>query len=191
MQTGFVTPILVGKATAQLNAYEGCSMELKDLFCTMYISVKKGHYSVSKVVIKANGGEAIAREFTVDVDDWSTSASRTDDHCNTAHPHGLFTGNTTDTRYDRPCDPLARVHCDHLRFKGEDIALIKKTEPVTLEAGGKLDTDLMAGLPEPVDLLGIDCRTVQLLVERFEHASVDLGQFGLYIRRTRRGQRRA
>ena len=42
MQTGFVTPILVGKATAQLNAYEGCSMELKNLFCTMYISVKKG-----------------------------------------------------------------------------------------------------------------------------------------------------
>ena len=37
MQTGFVTPILVGKATAQLNAYEGCSMELKNLFCTMYI----------------------------------------------------------------------------------------------------------------------------------------------------------
>ena len=52
MQTGFVTPILVGKATAQLNAYEGCSMELKNLFCTMYISAKKGHYSVSKVVIK-------------------------------------------------------------------------------------------------------------------------------------------
>lgn len=41
----------------------------------MYISAKKGHYSVSKVVIKANGGEAIAGEFTVDIDDWSTSAS--------------------------------------------------------------------------------------------------------------------
>ena len=39
------------------------------------------------------------------------------------------------------------------------------------------------GLPLPVDLLGLDRRTVQLLVERFEHASVDFGQLGLHLRR--------
>ena len=43
-QTGAVAPILAGKATARVNAYEGCSMELTNLFCTMYVSVKKGNY---------------------------------------------------------------------------------------------------------------------------------------------------
>ena len=31
-QTGTVAPILAGKATARVNAYEGCSMELTNLF---------------------------------------------------------------------------------------------------------------------------------------------------------------
>ena len=50
------------------------------------------------------------------------------------------------------------------------------TVSVTQEAAGP-------GLPLPVDLLGLDRRTVQLLVERFEHASVDFGQLGLHLRR--------
>ena len=74
-QTGAVAPLLAGKATARLNAYEGCSMELTNLFCTMYVSVKKGNYSVSKAVVKANGGEGIAGDLTVGIDDWSASAS--------------------------------------------------------------------------------------------------------------------
>ena len=63
-QTGAVAPLLAGKATARLNAYEGCSMELTNLFCTMYVSVKKGNYSVSEAVVKANGGEGIAGDLT-------------------------------------------------------------------------------------------------------------------------------
>ena len=73
-QTGAVAPLLAGKATARLNAYEGCSMELTNLFCTMYVSVKKGNYSVSEAVVKANGGEGIAGDLTVGIDDWSASA---------------------------------------------------------------------------------------------------------------------
>ena len=49
-QTGSVAPILAGKATARLNTYEGCSMELTNLFCTMYVSVKKGNYSVLSLI---------------------------------------------------------------------------------------------------------------------------------------------
>lgn len=49
-------------------------MELSNLFCTMYVSVKKGNYSISKAVVKANGGEAIAGDLTVGVGDWSFSA---------------------------------------------------------------------------------------------------------------------
>ena len=36
-----ITPCLVGKATARANSYEGYDIELKQLFCTMYVSVKK------------------------------------------------------------------------------------------------------------------------------------------------------
>lgn len=145
MQTGFVTPILVGKATAQLNAYEGCSMELKNLFCTMYISVKKGHYSVSKVVIKANGGEAIAGEFTVDIDDWSTSASEQTITVTLPTPMDCSQETQLIPVMIAPATLLQGYTVTIYDSKGEDIALIKKTEPVTLEAGGKLDTDLMAG----------------------------------------------
>ncbi len=44
------------------------------------------------------------------------------------------------------------------------------------------------GLPEPVDLLGIDSRTVQYPVECVEHAPGHLRQLGLHLRRARRGQ---
>ena len=47
-QSGSITPCLVGKATARANSYEGYDIELKQLFCTMYVSVKKGNYSISK-----------------------------------------------------------------------------------------------------------------------------------------------
>lgn len=50
-------------------------MELTNLFCTMYVSVKKGNYSIGKAVVKANGGEGIAGELTIGIDDWSASAS--------------------------------------------------------------------------------------------------------------------
>ncbi|MFR5934999.1 MAG: hypothetical protein ACLUGU_04980 [Alistipes shahii] len=126
MQTGFVTPILVGKATAQLNAYEGCSMELKNLFCTMYISVKKGHYSVSKVVIKANGGEAIAGEFTVDIDDWSTSASEQTITVTLPTPMDCSQETQLIPVMIAPATLLQGYTVTIYDSKGEDIALIKK-----------------------------------------------------------------
>ena len=73
-QTGSVAPILAGKATARLNTYEGCSMELTNLFCTMYVSVKKGNYSVSKAVIRPTAAKG-SPESSIGIDDWSASAS--------------------------------------------------------------------------------------------------------------------
>ena len=74
-QSGSITPCLVGKATARANSYEGFDIELKQLFCTMYVSVKKGNYSISKAVVKANGGEAIAGDISIGIDEWSAGAS--------------------------------------------------------------------------------------------------------------------
>ena len=74
-QSGSITPCLVGKATARANSYEGYDIELKQLFCTMYVSVKKGNYSISKAVVKANGGETIAGDISIGIDDGSVNAS--------------------------------------------------------------------------------------------------------------------
>ena len=77
-QSGSITPCLVGKATARANSYEGYDIELKQLFCTMYVSVKKGNYSISKAVVKANGGETIAGDISIGTDGHSFSVGSTD-----------------------------------------------------------------------------------------------------------------
>ena len=41
----------------------------------MYVSVKKGNYSISKAVVKANGGETIAGDISIGIDDGSVNAS--------------------------------------------------------------------------------------------------------------------
>ena len=122
-QTGSVAPILAGKATARLNTYEGCSMELTNLFCTMYVSVKKGNYSVSKAVVKANGGEGIAGELTIGIDDWSASAS----------------AQTITVTLPAPLDCSKETQLIPVMI-GNSFS-VGKTEPVTLEAGGKHETD--------------------------------------------------
>ena len=101
-------------------------MELKNLFCTMYISVKKGHYSVSKVVIKANGGEAIAGEFTVDIDDWSTSASEQTITVTLPTPMDCSQETQLIPVMIAPATLLQGYTVTIYDSKGEDIALIKK-----------------------------------------------------------------
>ena len=139
-QTGSVAPILAGKATARLNTYEGCSMELTNLFCTMYVSVKKGNYSVSKAVVKANGGEGIAGELTIGIDDWSASAS--------AQTITVTLPAPLDCSKETQLIPvmiapvaLSQGYTVTLTDTDGNSFSVGKTEPVTLEAGGKHDTD--------------------------------------------------
>ena len=139
-QTGAVAPLLAGKATARLNTYEGCSMELTNLFCTMYVSVKKGNYSVSKAVVKANGGEGIAGELTIGIDDWSASAS--------AQTITVTLPAPLDCSKETQLIPvmiapvaLSQGYTVTLTDTDGNSFSVGKTEPVTLEAGGKHDTD--------------------------------------------------
>ena len=139
-QTGSVAPILAGKATARLNTYEGCSMELTNLFCTMYVSVKKGNYSVSKAVVKANGGEGIAGELTIGIDDWSASAS--------AQTITVTLPAPLDCSKETQLIPvmiapvaLSQGYTVTLTDTDGNSFSVGKTEPVTLEAGGKHETD--------------------------------------------------
>lgn len=65
-QNGTVEPLLVGQTTARVDTYEGCNMELSPLWCTMYVKVKKGNYSISGAVVAGNNGEMIAGEVSLD-----------------------------------------------------------------------------------------------------------------------------
>ena len=127
-QTGSVAPILAGKATARLNT------------CTMYVSVKKGNYSVSKAVVKANGGEGIAGELTIGIDDWSASAS--------AQTITVTLPAPLDCSKETQLIPvmiapvaLSQGYTVTLTDTDGNSFSVGKTEPVTLEAGGKHDTD--------------------------------------------------
>lgn len=105
-QSGNITPCLVGKATARANSYEGYDIELKQLFCTMYVSVKKGNYSISKAVVKANGGETIAGDISIGHRRRVGQRIGADDHRDAAFAHRLHRRGPADSGYDRPRDTL-------------------------------------------------------------------------------------
>lgn len=117
-QSGNITPCLVGKATARANSYEGYDIELKQLFCTMYVSVKKGNYSISKAVVKANGGETIAGDISIGIDDGSVNASAQTITVTPPSPIDCTGRGPADSGYDRPRDTLAGVYRDPHRHRG-------------------------------------------------------------------------
>ena len=130
-QTGAVAPLLAGKATARLNAYEGCSMELTNLFCTMYVSVKKGNYSVS---------EGIAGDLTVGIDDWSASASAQTITVTLPAPLDCSKETQLIPVMVAPVT-LSQGYTVTLTATNGQTFKVEKTESVTLEAGGKHETD--------------------------------------------------
>lgn len=139
-QTGAVSPVLAGKATARLNAYEGCSMELSNLFCTMYVSVKKGNYSISKAVVKANGGEPIAGDLTVDVGDWSFSASEQTITVTLPTPLDCSKDGQLIPVMIAPVT-LSQGYTVTLTDTDGNSFPAGRTDAVNLEAGGRHDTD--------------------------------------------------
>ncbi len=139
-QTGSGSPLRVCKPTARRNAYEGCSMELTNLFCTMYVSVKKGNYSISKAVVKANGGEALAGDLTIRVDDWSASASAQTITVTLPAPLDCSKETQLIPVMIAPVT-LSQGYTVTLTDTDGNSFSVGKTEAVTLEAGGKHETD--------------------------------------------------
>ena len=139
-QTGTVTPCLAGWATARLNAYEGCSIDLEHLFCTMYVSVKKGNYAIREAVVKANGGEPIAGDLTVGIDDGAIGASA--QTITVTLPTPLDCTKETQ-RIPVMIAPvtLSQGYTVTLTDTDGNSFEVGTTEPITLEAGGKHDTD--------------------------------------------------
>lgn len=139
-QTGSIKPCLVGTATGRVNAYEGCSIELKPLFCTMYIRVKKGNYAIGKAVVKANGGEAIAGDVLLDLSDGAIGVS--------AQTITVTPPEPLDCTQDAQLIPvmiapvtLSQGYTVTLTDTDGNSFSVGSTDPVTLAAGDKIDTD--------------------------------------------------
>lgn len=67
-------PVYVG-TTKFTESYSGTRMTMTPYWCTMYAGIERGAYSITKAVIKANGGEKIAGEMTINANDMSVSAT--------------------------------------------------------------------------------------------------------------------
>ncbi len=140
LQDGTVSPCLIGKSTGRLDSYEGCEMTLSQIFCVMYISVKKGDYAVREVTVKANGGEAIAGELSVGIDDWAASAS--EQTITVTLPELL------DCSQEAQIIPvmiapvtLNKGYTATLTDTDGNSFAVSTNDPVELTAGGKYDTD--------------------------------------------------
>ena len=115
-------------------------MELTNLFCTMYVSVKKGNYSISKAVVKANGGETIAGDISIGIDDGSVNASAQTITVTPPSPIDC-TGEARLIPVMIAPVTLSQGYTVTLTDTDGNSFSVGKTEPVTLEAGGKHDTD--------------------------------------------------
>ena len=75
VQDGTVpAPVYVG-ATKFSDAFSGSTMTMKPYWCVVYAKVQMGAYSIKKATIKANGGENLAGDITVNASDMSVTAS--------------------------------------------------------------------------------------------------------------------
>lgn len=138
-QDGTVAPLLIGHTTAAVNAYEGCRMELSQLWCTMYIRINKGNYSIAKAVVEANAGENIAGEITVGMAEWNVSASAASVAVTPAAALDCREGGQILPVLLAPVTLSAGYTVTLTNTEGEEISVVSNT-PVALEQGGKIDT---------------------------------------------------
>lgn len=85
-QRGEVSPCMLGKTSGALSSFKNTSMTLKQLYCTMYIHVRMGNYSVKSLEVKANGNEGIAGNVSLNVADWKVTADAPKVNVNLANP---------------------------------------------------------------------------------------------------------
>lgn len=154
-QAGRVTPCLIGQTRVRAGSYEGCAMELKQLFTTLYIRVW-GSRAISRAVVKAIGGESIAGELTVKLDDNAVSASE----------------KTVTVDFPTPLDCSQQTRLIPVMLapvtlsQGYEVTLtdtdgnsfaVSSTEPVMLHPGGRVDPD-EARSPYVLDVVSFNVR---------------------------------
>lgn len=70
------TPALIDAQILDLGAYEGCSFNLKPAGCMMFVNVARGDYDVASIELTANGGENLAGEVLLNLEDGTVTASQ-------------------------------------------------------------------------------------------------------------------
>ncbi len=85
-QKGEIYPCMLGKASGALTSFNNKAMTLKHIYCTMYIHIRMGNYSVKSLELKANGGEGLAGNVSLNVADWKVSADVSKINVNLANP---------------------------------------------------------------------------------------------------------
>lgn len=74
-QNGKIDPVFIGKTTYSGNATVMSQMTLAPYWATLYASLEKGNYSITKATLKGNSGEKIAGNVKIGFEDYSTTAS--------------------------------------------------------------------------------------------------------------------
>lgn len=139
-QDGTVSPCLIGKSTGRLDSYEGCEMTLSQIFCVMYVTVPKGNYAIRKASVRANGGEAIAGELTIDIDSWSATASEQEITIIPSSPLDCSQESRLIPVMIAP-GTLSKGYTATLTDTNGKSFTLSTTDPVELKAGSKYDTD--------------------------------------------------
>lgn len=139
-QTGRITPCMAGLGVVRTCAYTPYELELKPSHSTMYVSVAQGDYAIARVVVTANGGEAIAGEVRTSPEDGTVTA--TDKTITVTLPQPV------DCSVEGQLIPLmiapvtlSQGYTVTLTDTQNNTYSVKSSDPVTLTAGGKLDTE--------------------------------------------------
>lgn len=74
-QNGAIVPMMVAHTKHLIGGNDFVTLTLEQFFCTMYVNVPQGNYTVSKIVVRGNNGELLAGDISVDVDTWAVNGS--------------------------------------------------------------------------------------------------------------------
>lgn len=74
-QNGTISPAFIGKGTFSGSATTLNQMTLAPYWATIYASLERGNYSITKATLKGNSGEKIAGKLKINFNDYSTTAT--------------------------------------------------------------------------------------------------------------------
>ena len=139
-QNGTVpSPVYVG-STKFSDAFSGSTMTMKPYWCVVYAKVQMGAYSIKKATITANGGENLAGDITINASDMSVTASKASVTVEFAEARDCRLSGISIPMVVAPVTLSQGYTITYTTAEGATFDY-KVDEAVTLDLGGKLDTD--------------------------------------------------
>ena len=132
-------PVYVG-STKFSDAFSGSTMTMKPYWCVVYAKVQMGAYSIKKATITANGGENLAGDITINASDMSITASKASVTVEYAEARDCRLSGISIPMVVAPVALSQGYTITYTTAEGATFDY-KVEESVTLDLGGKLDTD--------------------------------------------------